>query len=152
MVLVSGKRDMLFLRSIVSGWPLAFGSRLLNSSSLWPVALGRCAVVIQVAGGPKRATRHQVQVTRVFHRRVVVADGRAENTGLFRTIFVHPNNDEIIGLLAASPLFNGLFAVRNRARGIEDMNVVVVLLVDSGPIAQSPGDRTFLVCEANRDG
>src|SRR5678816_1130478 len=104
-----------------------------------------------MAGGPEHTASHEVKVTGVFYRRVVVADGRAEDAGFLRTVFVHPSDDEIIGLLAASLGPGALFATCDRSRCVENMDVVVEFFIDGSPIIQSLRDRAFLIRKADRD-
>src|SRR5207249_3495325 len=98
-------------------------------------ALGGGAVVLEVARGPKHAAGHKVEVTRVFHRRVVVTDGRAEDARVLRTVMVHPRHDKIIRLRSTVLLFYNLLAARDLAGRVEHMHVVIVLFVDRGPIS-----------------
>src|SRR5207245_5139985 len=69
--------------------------------SAWTVAEGWCSVILEVVGGPENAMSYEIKVARVFDGGVVVADGRAENTGLFWPVMVHARNNEIIRVLGA---------------------------------------------------
>src|SRR5436190_82251 len=88
------------------------GSCQTRVALLGPISLSRPAVVAELADGPEQAVRHQIEVTRVFDRRVVVAERGAEDAGLVAVV-VGPGDDVVVllavlGLLAAGEGSGGL--------------------------------------------
>src|SRR5213594_2002417 len=100
--------------------------------------------------GPKEAARHQVQVALITHGRVVVTKSRAEDPSF--AVLVGPGHDVVRGLFRAVVLFDQLSAPRQRMRCWKDLEVVVKLFLDRGPIAQTARNRMFPVQEVDRDG
>src|SRR5260221_2638835 len=108
---------------------------------LFPVTWQRLAVIRQFTACPENPARYEIQVTRVFYGFIVVADRGAENARL-TLVEISPGNHNIaLTLLAAS----------QRLSAIEHLDVIVQLLVNSGPIRQPFGNGTVMVGEANGD-
>ena len=108
------------------------------------VALGGGSVVVQMTGGPEEAARHEIEIPRIRDGLRVVPDRGAENAGL-AVVEVCPDIDPVV-----SPILDGdaavgllcfymdrLLSVREDMGRGEDMDVVVVLFPDRGPIAQA---------------
>src|SRR2546426_955160 len=105
-----------------------------------------------MAGGPKEAAGYEIKVPWVFNGCVVVADRRAEDARFLRTVVVDPGDDEIICLLNALFLFEDLHAMRDGMSAIKNMDVVVMLFVDGGPLGQAFRDRSFFVSVMDGNG
>src|SRR6516225_1487697 len=108
--------------------------RLLPSRT---VAFCNGAVFVEMARGPKQPARNQIQVAGVGDRGCVVADGRAEDARLFWAVIVHPGDHEIIRQTAPVAARHQLSSPRDDASVIEHVNIIVMLLLDGRPIAQS---------------
>src|ERR1051326_9075227 len=104
-----------------------------------------------MAGGPKHAMGYEVQVTRVLHSRIVVANRCAEHTRLLRAEMVCPGNDEIVCYLALS-FFEMLDASCDRVRAPKNMDIIVMLFINSCPVNQAVRDRRFFVNVVDRNG
>src|SRR6187401_1710303 len=98
------------------------------------VTLCRCAILVQMSRGPERAARDEIEVFRIFDCGVVMADRGAENAGFLWAVEIRPNHYEIAGPFSAVPPFVGLLATSDGGDGVEEVNVVIKLFVDGGPI------------------
>src|SRR5205085_3240012 len=104
-----------------------------------------------MARRPENTARDEIKVTRVFNGRAVVPDCGAEDAGLFWPIFIRPDHDESIGLLAAVPLLDDLFAARDWMSGIQNTHIIVEFFLYRGPISHSFCDRDALIDKADGD-
>ena len=94
--------------------------------------------VIQLVAGPQHSAGDEFEVARVGDRRRVVAQRRAEHSGL--AVLVDPRHDIVVDFLAGV-----LNAAGERLGGVEHPQVVVQLFVDRRPIPQGPRDRVFAI-------
>ena len=109
-------------------------------------------MVVQFVAGPEQAVGDEVQITRVRHGFVVVADGGGEDAG-FVLIGVDPGHHEIIGALwFAGFVLDHLRAVRQCVGGGKHLDVVVMFFVDGGPVGQPGVDGMRGVGEVDGDG
>ena len=127
---------------------------------LLAVAGSGLAVFVDVAGGPEDATADEVEVAGVGDGFRVVADGGGEDFRFVRAVFIGPGDDggHFRGLGVRRQGF-AFFSLRRDdldARGErfagEDLDVVVELFVDGGPVFEALGDRMRFVGEGDGDG
>ena len=125
-------------------------SGIINDLLLYRVAGFGFAVGVQLVTGPEEAARDQVEIAVIGHGCIVVADGRGEDAR-FAFVGVYPRDDEIIGALRFARLvLDDLSSAGERAGGVENLNVVVVLFANRRPIRQPFADGMSLV--RKRDG
>src|SRR5256885_9156781 len=104
-----------------------------------------------MACGPESATCNQIEVTRIFDGRAVVANRRAEDSRLLRAVFVRPNHHVSVGLLVSILLLHDLVAAHERMSRVENAHVVIQFFLDGGPISHSFCDWAHLLDEADRN-
>ena len=122
------------------------------------VTCGDCAVFTELAGGPQQTAGHEVKIAGIFHRGIVVSDGRRKHAR-FALVKVRPRDNGLDGVrrfhFRAVRFFllplHGLRAFRQLLAG-GDLDIVIQLLFHGRPIIQALRNRAFLRSVTNRDG
>lgn len=127
---------------------------------LFAVTSGGFAVFGEVASGPEETAGDEIEVMWIHDGGGVVADGGGEDFGFVRAVFIGPGDDGVglgrFGIRGELLAFFGFgrddLITRGEGLAGEDLDVVVELFVDGGPVFEATGDGAVFIGEGDADG